>query len=1010
MMRATFAAALLSLAAGPQDSKPQPPRVPAGFTIEKVGSADLSFPMFACTDDRGRLYVTESSGGDLYVELEKLVRQCRVKRLEDADGDGRYEKSTVFAENLTPSMGLAWRDGKLTVADPPDLAVLEDTDGDGRADRRTVIQTDFGHKDNGSLHGLVFGPDGWLYGTMGQPDGYKLRRRDGTFLTGASGILFRCRPDGSDPEVLARGFENLVEVAFLPQGEIVGTCNWYQKPTGGIRDAIVHLVDGGLYPYVPDRGTPLPVTGGFVPPLALFPAVAVSGTTRLRGAAFPEEMRGNLFTAQHNSRKVMRHVLVREGSSFRSEDHDFVTSDDPDFHPSDVLEDADGSLLVVDTGAWYVQHCPTGRIRNSRSPGGIYRVRRAGAPAVEDPWGLKFDWTKAPEAELVRLLADPRPAVQDRAQRALVERGEAARPALAAAASPLAVWALGQIPGDGALDDLRRRLPNPVAARALALRADRAAAPQLAKLLSSDAAPIRLAAAEALARCGTGESLLAVWQALAGASDRFLEHALIHAAHRIAGPASLVDALEHPHPRVQTAALVLLEQPAPEGAPRPGAPREAVLRRLSSTDPELRRAALRVLQRRKEWASETVLLVQGWLRRKDLSEDEQQALRSSILAFQADATLQRVVSEAFRDGTPWGGLLISTIAETSLPRLPDGWKQRIGRALPWTVAMQAITALEIPDFDDELARIAASPDDPSRAVTIGGTWRAVRVAALRALIARRPALTEGSLDLLVSALGAGAPLDRLAAAEVLGRARLTDAQAARALSALRGDPLLPPTQILPGFKEATGAEGSIALADEIVRAVREGWRPAEAELAGVLERLHPEARERAAAARELLRKGGEEQRAKLEKFRPLLEGGNAALGRQVFFGKKVACGACHAVGSEGGRIGPDLTKVGAIRAGRDLLESILVPASTFAQGYETFLVATADGNVLSGTIARQDTEALVLRDASGAETRIRRDKVRDMKRGATSIMPEGLERNLSTEEFRDLLAYLQSLK
>ena len=114
--------------------------------------------MFAAFDDRGRLFVAESSGLDLYAEITAGTRKCRVSVLEDRDGDGRYESSRVFADGLVFPMGLAWRDGRLYVADPPDLVALEDRDGDGRADRRTVILTGFGHTDNGSLHGLVFGP------------------------------------------------------------------------------------------------------------------------------------------------------------------------------------------------------------------------------------------------------------------------------------------------------------------------------------------------------------------------------------------------------------------------------------------------------------------------------------------------------------------------------------------------------------------------------------------------------------------------------------------------------------------------------------------------------------------------------------------------------------------------------------------------------------------------------------------------------------------------------------
>jgi putative membrane-bound dehydrogenase-like protein len=993
------------------------PRVPTGFVAERaVADGAVRFPMFAAFDDRGRLFVAESSGLDLYAEIAAGTRKCRVSMLEDRDGDGRYELSRVFADGLVFPMGLAWRDGRLYVADPPDLVTLEDTNGDGRADRRTAILTGFGHTDNGSLHGLVFGPDGFLYMTMGMPDGYRLKSADGSHLEGRSGALIRCRPDGSNPEVVCRGFVNLIEAAFLPGGDAIGTDNWYQEPAGGFRDALVHLVEGGLYPYVSDQGTPQPVTGEVLPAVARFPAVALSGLERYRGTAYPAEYRGNLFSAQHNARRVGRHVLIPDGSSFRSEDTDFLTSDDPDFHPSDVLEDADGSLLVVDTGGWYVQHCPTGRIRQSQSRGGIYRIRGAGAPRPDDPRGQGLGWGTRPVGQLAELLADPRPLVRERAGRELTGRGIAAVVTLGGilrgpdtVGKVEAVWALAAIPDPAALTPLRSALADAdqevasAAARGLARRADRFANADLIRLVSTGHPRVRLAAAEALARCGDRGSLPALWRGLTAGPDRFLRHALVHAVHRLADAAALEMALALPDPSVQGAALLLLDQPPrPRGQLGPG----PVVARLDSADPGLRGAALRVLMRHPEWSGEAIDHIRGGLRAADAGEAA--ALADLILAFQNRADVQTLLAGtatdalATADRRAWA---LRMMSRSRLSPLPEPWVGALAASIrdaePAVRRAAVLTAavLQVPRLDASLLALADAPNEPPT----------LRLEALRAALPRHPRLSPAAFDLLIGQLGVrDDPLAVLAAGELAGRAQLDNWRRLRLLEAIRGQNLITPPLLRAAFAPPLGDKALAGWVDYLEASLRNGWRPSDADLRALLHAVPDLPAGRRSALLRANAEGLRDRQARMAEYEPLLTGGDPVRGRAIFFGKPAACASCHRIGAEGGRVGPDLTRIGAIRSAHDLLESILWPSSTFAQGYEPYAVATANGQVFIGLIACQDADVLVLRSSSGAETRLRRDEVEELRRSETSLMPEGLARALTREELHDLLAFLRS--
>ena len=238
-----------------------------------------------------------------------------------------------------------------------------------------------------------FGPDGWLYLTDGR-HGFDINTKDGREYKGLGSRIWRVRPDGTGLEWLAGGgFDNPVEVAFTPAGETIGTMTYFKDPENGERDALLHFVEGGVYPKIVSAGD------GRVQANRRSDArddqVRAHRARRvlcgIAATSSGAEYQGNLFTAQFNPHRVQRHVVHREGATFRTDDSDFLTSTDPDFHPTDVLEDADGSLLVLDTGAWFIHGCPISRVAKPEIKGAIYRIRRIGRARMQDPRGGKLD-------------------------------------------------------------------------------------------------------------------------------------------------------------------------------------------------------------------------------------------------------------------------------------------------------------------------------------------------------------------------------------------------------------------------------------------------------------------------------------------------------------------------------------------------------------------------------------------------------------------------------------------
>ena len=449
-------------------------KVPAGFTVTRVAGPPLvDRPVSVSFDENGGLYVADSSGSNKPLREQQDDPQHKVLRLEDTDGDGVFDRRTVFADKLMMLQGTQWYRGSLYVAAPPKIWKLTDTNNDGVADERVEwfdgkVPLSCGN----DVHGPSIGRDGRLYWCKGEfsPQVHDLPGRPGWKSKAAH--VFRARPDGTDREmVMTGGMNNPVELAFTPSGERILSATFISNDMGGGRDGLIHAIYGGVYGREHGVLDGHERTGDLLSPMLSMGAAAPCGTQLLVSRSLGDDLAGNLFVCAFNLRTVFRNVLTSTNGTFTTVSTPFVTGDSSDFHPTDVHEDADGSLLVIDTGGWYKICCPTSRVEKPQVLGAIYRIRRAGAEPVKDPRGLALDWPTIAPLQLAHLLADARPAVAERAGDALACIGVRAVDAIkqflidspSPAARQNAVWALSKIDGPEARTVIRMALTDKAA-------------------------------------------------------------------------------------------------------------------------------------------------------------------------------------------------------------------------------------------------------------------------------------------------------------------------------------------------------------------------------------------------------------------------------------------------------------------------------------------------------------------------------------------------------------------
>jgi putative membrane-bound dehydrogenase-like protein len=920
----------------PMDSR-RSIRTQPGLEVELVASEPLIVdPVAIDWGADGKLWVCEMR--DYPMGLDNHWKPGgRVKILEDTDGDGHFDRATIFLDNLPFPTGVtAWRKGALICA-APDILYAEDTDGDGRAD---VIKTLFSgfYTDNyqARVNSLSLGLDNWVYGANGLLGGVirgairgkevNIRNQD-----------FRLNPDTGDFEPVA---------GLTQQGRVRDDWdNWFGCDNGTLlrfypladryvrrNPSVAAPEPGVVVPNAPDPNRVFPASITLPRFNDLNQANRVTSACGLglyRDELLGTEFSDNAFTCEPVHNLVHREVLTRSGLRFTSRraadeaESEFLASSDNWFRPVQVRTGPDGALWIVDMYRFLIEHprwiqaerLTQLDVRAGADRGRIYRVFPSGRPLRK-----VRNLTQLNAEELAEALDSPNGTERDRAHLELLSRPDSA--------------------SAGPLVQLAQNSPRP------AVRAQ-------------------------------------AWCALQGLN------ALT--------PALLQKALRDPDPRVRQQSVRLSEQRL---ATSPELARDV----LSLTnDPDLR-VRFQLALSLGEW--------------DDLRAG--QALRA--LAGQGLAELY-LRAALLSSATRHCGELLPAVLQ--LPPDSPGRNETLGKLIATASASN-----DQNDFEKALLALApkeGDPVDPSRLNALATLadaldqkqWPATgdlrdalnRVELIRAragTLALDPSaeepLRESALHLLkpseVNTLAAlldshQPPRLQLAAAEKLGR----NGNAAQVL--LKGW-----NQYGPALRERVlgilaSRDSSISL---LFDALGRGQLSPRDISAATRERLlklaNTQLRQQAES---LFLSGNREGRAEvLARYSSAARlPGAASKGAELFDRN---CASCHALHGLGHDVGPSLAALHD-KEPEYWLKNILDPNAVIEPRFVAYNIETKDGRSLSGVIQAETSTALTLVQGGGAAETILRSAIQEIRASGLSLMPEGLEQNLTPQDLADLIAF-----
>lgn len=930
-----------------------------GFRVEQVASEPLVVdPVAMAFDEWGRLYVVEMCD---YSEQDR-ERLGRIRLLTDENGDGKFDKSSVFADELSWPTAIACYDGGVFVGAAPELLYLKDTSDDGVADERETVFSGFA-RDNvqGLLNSFHWGLDNRIHGstssngaTLDSPSGVQLRGRDFAFdprtrevvaTTGGGqhGMSFNRWGD----RFVSANSDHLQAIVFE---ERYLSRNPYQATPAPRRSIAADGPQAEVYRTSPvekwrELRTQLRVSGE-VPGIiegggrASGYFTGATGVTIYEGDLWPAEFRGYAIVADVGSNLVHRKRMIPDGVTYRGERVDekseFLTSTDIWFRPVQFALGPEGALYIADMCREVIEHPKSLPpqiksqldLTSGRDRGRIYRV----VPADYVPEPLK-PLGGASSAELVAALDRANLWQRSTAARLLYERQD---PSAVGPLRQLAAHAElpeGRIAALYALDGLTALTP----AELLVAMKDRH--PQVRRHA------IRLS-----------EPFLNEFSELRDAA------------------LSLVDSDEL-IVRFQLA-LSLGEMNAPE---RATALAELILK--DSANRDLVGAALTSLRDCAGTVLKLLVSDARWTRSPE-AQPTVAALVGQIVRQQRDedlSVLEDMLNLKFATAHPDAVSLvlrsmrlpaeeIDSPRLTSLARAQRDAASVLVRSARLTLdsddarveeRVAAVWALGLGDFDAEGDRFAAllTPAQSGE----------IQVAVLEALDRQK---SPKVASLVLSAWGQFTPELRRRAVELLGR---RESWLNELLSAI--------------------AAGDVKVAD-IDPTYWTAWKS------------HPSKQVRAQVARLREKAVSSDRQAVFDEYKAVLEQpGDATEGKAVFAKN---CASCHQVEGEGHELGPNLAAM--INRGQEsLLYNILAPNAEVESRYLNYSITDVDGIVRTGVIVSETASSITLRGANNeTHTILRVDIDEDgLQSTGVSLMPDGLEQQIDKAAMTDLLAYLR---